>query len=330
MNKFITTDPGGLPLQSDDLRFIDDSNRNALAGLGAALPGAVSVNDSYILQGVEVTVVGPNLDVSAGYVYYNGEVIQVDAHTVADGGIAVEHFFKLVTSFDPAGLKTFQDLSSNNTYQLRRVELTNANIDAYPGVGLAFDFNRVDLEARSFKGLLGFNSWGRVEGAFLELFIKLNDNIAGTGTEYAPLSLGAGSYFKLLQIGKTVHYDFYLNEIEMLPTAGPPGPTYYNANSITINLLPPAKDLYTTDYNIAPDNYTGPIGRFSSTLAASANKLILEVDYYINAVKENPEPINNEIAIEYNDPGPAAIFTPSTPTVNPKVTVRGSGTYETT
>ena len=119
MNKFITTDNGGLPIQLDDFRFIDDSVRGAFKGMLSAY--GIDPADSFIISGCAVTDGGTNWNIAAGYISLDGEVLEVDAHTVTKTLVGSEqHFWQIVTSNDPAGLKTFQSTISYNTYQVRK------------------------------------------------------------------------------------------------------------------------------------------------------------------------------------------------------------------
>lgn len=127
MNKFITTDNGGLPFQLDDLRFIDDSVRNAFKGILSAY--GIDPADSFIISGCAVTsgFGGIVWDVAAGYISLDGEVLEVDAHSITKTLLPGEaHFWQVVTSNDPAGLKTFQSTIGYNTYQIRKAQVTAA------------------------------------------------------------------------------------------------------------------------------------------------------------------------------------------------------------
>lgn len=122
MNKFITTDNGGLPIQLDDFRFIDDSVRNAFKGLISAF--GINPDESFILSGAGSTLNGPNYDIAAGYICLNGEVLEVEAHSIPTTlGPGEAHVWRLKTTFDPAGLKTFESTLSFDTYEIRQAEV---------------------------------------------------------------------------------------------------------------------------------------------------------------------------------------------------------------
>ena len=74
---------GGMPLELDDFEFDENGILDAFAGLGA-VGGFPTIPDSYILNGVGTTIGGGNISVVAGWIFYNGEVVKVDAHTIVD------------------------------------------------------------------------------------------------------------------------------------------------------------------------------------------------------------------------------------------------------
>ena len=80
-NKFITTDLGGLPFELDDLRFLEQAEADSVEGILSGFNSPVSIPNSYILSGATVTDAGATLDVVAGWIAYNGEVVKVDAHS---------------------------------------------------------------------------------------------------------------------------------------------------------------------------------------------------------------------------------------------------------
>jgi hypothetical protein len=121
MNKFISSDLGGLDYKLNDIRWDNDAFREALVNV------LLAFGNNFILTGCVVT--GNN--VSAGYVLLDGELLKVDAHTKLG-----DYFQKSIT-YDPAGLKTFNDKTSHNTYQKNRaILITNSGNLAYNGLRL--------------------------------------------------------------------------------------------------------------------------------------------------------------------------------------------------
>ena len=122
MNKFITSDNGGLPIQLDDFRFIDDAVRDALTGIMSAY--GIAADESFILSGAGSTLNGLNYDIADGYISLDGEILKVTAHSIPTALAAGEsHVWKLKTANDPAGLKTFESTIAYNTYQIRGAEV---------------------------------------------------------------------------------------------------------------------------------------------------------------------------------------------------------------
>ncbi len=100
------------------------ADRAALFGVVKGLAGANNV----IVSGAVVTL-DPLVDasVTAGYVWLDGEILQVDAATVSETeGSDLWEFQKVVT-YDAAGDKTFNDAIPRQTYQKNRAVLVNVS-----------------------------------------------------------------------------------------------------------------------------------------------------------------------------------------------------------
>jgi hypothetical protein len=76
------------------------------------------------LSGCEVTHVGNAYHCTAGFICLGGEVFRVLEHdtTITAGQTAA---FAVDVSYDPSGLETFEDLSVNNTYEVRTAKLVS-------------------------------------------------------------------------------------------------------------------------------------------------------------------------------------------------------------
>lgn len=94
MNYLDTTKNGGHPLYLEDLGFIQDAYKEAIAGITQGL-GA----DSYILSGCQKTTgtASNTWNISAGFVVLDGEVFKVGAHTVNYISVNDPLFFKIHT-----------------------------------------------------------------------------------------------------------------------------------------------------------------------------------------------------------------------------------------
>lgn len=124
MNKKLTFTGGEPDITIDNLQYDPIANRAALFGFTKAFAG----DDSVIVSGAVVTVIaGVSASVTAGYVFLNGEILQVDAATVSETlGSDLWEFQKVVT-YDAAGDKTFNDAIPRQTYQKNRAVLVNVS-----------------------------------------------------------------------------------------------------------------------------------------------------------------------------------------------------------
>lgn len=111
MDKFITTDNGGLPFVLDDLRWIlgqSASNGGLYNALQDILRG---FGQNFIVQGCDSTSF-PNI--TEGWILLSGELLKVDAHT------ATGAYFSKNIIYDATGDKTFQNGASYKTYEKNR------------------------------------------------------------------------------------------------------------------------------------------------------------------------------------------------------------------
>ena len=95
------------------------------AALFGVVKGLAGVND-VIVSGAAVTVNAlVDASVTAGYIWLNGEILQVDAATVLETqGTDLWEFQKAIT-YDAAWDKVFNDLIPRQTYQQNRAILVN-------------------------------------------------------------------------------------------------------------------------------------------------------------------------------------------------------------
>lgn len=99
----------------DDILFVQEQLEKVLVGL------AETTGETFIaISGVETAIVGANITWTAGWIYYNGELFQVDA------GIApypANNTFDVAETADPAGNQIYEDLNAENTYVLRKMSI---------------------------------------------------------------------------------------------------------------------------------------------------------------------------------------------------------------
>lgn len=120
MNKFKTTDNGGLPFVLDDLRWMDASYREAFLGFWAAFANGNA--DSFILSGCSMADQNVGTTVNEGYIYLYGEICYVPEHEIPAGS-GTAHW-EIISSYDSTGFKTFADSATHDTYEIRRAQVT--------------------------------------------------------------------------------------------------------------------------------------------------------------------------------------------------------------
>lgn len=135
LNLADVTSSVGLPVKSGTLQHLQLAYQEALTALANSIIGrSADFANAYVLYGLVNSGTSGAMVVSAGAIYYNGEVFLVDAFslTVTDTAVAnvVTTFFG--TNADPV---TFTDGISRNVHQIRKIVFT----DDATGSGL-FDF----------------------------------------------------------------------------------------------------------------------------------------------------------------------------------------------
>lgn len=226
MNKFITTDVGGLPIVLDDFRFIDDSVREAFFGIVTAW--GVTNEESYILSGCEITL-GVNISVAAGYVVIQGEVYKFNAQSITGSAPSGEEVtFVPSTAFDSAGNKTFDSGGTFDTYQLRTAAL-QYNVIAATNFKLFAAKTINEKIATATAPFLG--AWQTIDLSG-NADVMQNDNTTGTGNDISLTTAPqAGDYLRYNINGKTITINFYFQVTTTTNTASA-------ASSLIIKNLP--------------------------------------------------------------------------------------------
>ena len=117
MQQLITPN-GGMPLELDDLNFMQGAYKEAISGL---LKGYA---EHCILSGcVPTNTSGTIYDVTEGFVLIDGEVRYFAGVTGKNMPTPGQWFFRTYDYYDPAGNEIFEDTVSRDTYQRREVEL---------------------------------------------------------------------------------------------------------------------------------------------------------------------------------------------------------------
>ena len=128
MNKILTTsisDPSiGQPLTGKSLEFLQNANKESIAGLCEAMVGiSYSTSTYYIMSGL--TAYGTN-QYYAGYVYYNGELFYSAGKSSVTAFTNVPVLTLTVTNDATADPLTFTDNVSRNVHNVRRMVLSDA------------------------------------------------------------------------------------------------------------------------------------------------------------------------------------------------------------
>jgi hypothetical protein len=119
MNKLITTNTGGFPFKSDDLRFVDNAIREGLNGLLSSL---MMNFPSAVLGGCYIADLGSAYRIYEGYIFYNHEIWYVPQHDLTKV-VGQTLYFCPELTWDAAGSKTFKSGDVHDTYQVRRMKL---------------------------------------------------------------------------------------------------------------------------------------------------------------------------------------------------------------
>lgn len=135
MKRLVSTDLGGFPFVSDDLRFIESGVMEALSALVSPYIGS---SNGLIISGCDRTIVGGNINISEGFIFLQGEIYYVPAQTVLDEG-KTYNYFEVLENYDPAGEKQFQNSATHDTYAVRIAQIVQSDtlpVDAinYPNL----------------------------------------------------------------------------------------------------------------------------------------------------------------------------------------------------
>lgn len=306
MDKLITTGTGGYPFVLDDLRFMDDSIRDGFKGLHNHLIDSTLTNDGFIFDKIDFSTTAPTINASnswtfpESYAVLNGEILLIPETVIASSFSLFDYYvLELDDSFTGTapGLKTFQDASSVETYQLRRGKLTKKSAGSivvgtdvliligstgpewqYIPAGRYSYRTREKLGIEAIQTLADNNetrslanetnitlinsAWTSLSTASILSKVKYNaSSLAQSTGDTAPLDMDfANSRIKYKKIGKTLIVDFELKDVEL--------PTYATspASSIVVDLA------FVTGLNNILDFYA--VGRanesvYSGTLSGS-------------------------------------------------------------
>lgn len=150
MNKLNTIAIGGHPIELDDLRWMDESYRNAFFGILSAF--GISPAETFVLSGCVKTITGSTVTVTEGYLSIAGEVLFLPAQSYAVPSGVDEDYFELDISYDPTGLETFENGTPHNTYEIRNAKIsvgtpTTGTVTLVSGVKTIFEVIEANIPA---------------------------------------------------------------------------------------------------------------------------------------------------------------------------------------
>jgi len=165
-----------MPIKSGTLQFLQDASKEAMAALVTNLIPNPDVNTIYRISGCLNSTVAPIHTLSAGVLFYNGEIFNFDGATFTLTGLQKAYARIATTQFttnaDPV---QFTDGVSRNVHNIRKIVIENTTTSS----GLP-----------EFKDFITLNSW--LKGDTKEIVCDstyLANNFTSTG---ATAGLGIG------------------------------------------------------------------------------------------------------------------------------------------
>ena len=127
MNRLDTQFDGGVEFFLDDYRWGSEAFQNAFDNLLKDF--AIGTNENFIISGVVATInAGVNATVTSGYIYLNGEILQVDAQSVLRTVGTDLYSFSKVTTTDTAGDRLTKNTGINiSPYEKNRGVVSNVS-----------------------------------------------------------------------------------------------------------------------------------------------------------------------------------------------------------
>ena len=214
---------GGMPLEGDDLIWMQDAFKEALQGVTANFSDA---EDGYlILSGCIYVFNGTTYSVSAGFVMLNNEICY---HAGSTGISNLSNAsFRIVTTYDAAGNDVFQDGQSKNTYAIR---------NAVAGNNLTDGAELILSSAKRLSVLMANNAFENVQP--VSLAVQFGNGWSSSST----------NIFAAKRRGKLVHLEGGVSggstnlDAIRLPEGSRPGKThrftaYFDASNVNQDAL---------------------------------------------------------------------------------------------
>lgn len=122
MNRTLYTLVGGNFIELDDFEFEQLAIREAFRGRLSFYQDVTLAAEGFIISGAGAVLGGGNFTISPGFIAFKGEVYAVDAQVIPDNAAHI-FFWDVDVTFDPAGTEDFEDASTQETYEVRKVKL---------------------------------------------------------------------------------------------------------------------------------------------------------------------------------------------------------------
>lgn len=241
MNRLKTNIDGGFPLRLDDFRWTEEANKEALTGLVRALIGS---EDGAKLYGCVVvdTEQGDVWTCSDGFIYMNDEIFYVAEQSIVNTGTL---WFEELITYDASGNKTFEDASTNDTYEIRRAQLAT---------GASAPANTLAYNAPNVQKLMNGGRWQSMSLAFLVTSDPADGGAIGSITGTMRYRALGSTLICCVDLNVTTYYSDG-NAPESLRIAIPtPHTIYAGAGAVSNALLDMSGDARSDGhYHIAAD-----------------------------------------------------------------------------
>jgi len=137
LNTSFITSGIGMPIKSGTLDFLQDAHKETASQIITSLMGYVPAdNTMYILSGCINSDTSPTYNVSAGIVYYNGELYNVPAFNLTASGINLPYPSLLVTHYSTnADIVQFTDGVNRNVHDIRSFTVSLTDTSSFPYFG---------------------------------------------------------------------------------------------------------------------------------------------------------------------------------------------------
>jgi len=120
-----------MPIKSGTLQFLQDAHKEALAGLVTNVIPNPLANTIYILSGCKNSTTAPIHTLSAGVLFYNGEIFNFDGATFTLTGLQKAYArietTQYLTNADPV---QFTDGVSRNVHNVRKIVIENTTVSS--------------------------------------------------------------------------------------------------------------------------------------------------------------------------------------------------------